>query len=122
MRPTPIQGAEPEPGCAEASIVSPGGKPLARSAEREVAVAVHREGVRHEGEAHQLEQLAMPALLGNDGSDSGGSSGTSDREACQLKWDANRATAEAPGMDEQTYIDNCLTTASDLKDGTLDGE
>ena len=60
-RPTPAHTAKPESGRAEATAYL-GRSPLPRSTERAAPVPVHGEGVRHQGEAHQLEHLADAAL------------------------------------------------------------
>ncbi len=45
----------------------------------------------------------------------------SQRAVCEQKWEDNRSTAEGPNMNESVYVANCLETARDLEDGTLDG-
>jgi hypothetical protein len=43
-------------------------------------------------------------------------------QTCGDLWEANKATAEAPGMDREQYIANCEETNRDLQDGKLDGK
>ena len=74
---------------------------LTRSTERAAAVPVDGEGVRHQGEAHQLEQLAQPALGVSPAEPESVVEGSVDRLGVPDLSDEERRIRSAPNPYEQ---------------------